>query len=157
MTPDTNYYYKIISVRNQKLLGINGSSKSDGSWVFQNDDKQDPSQEWSFQLVDPINNTYRIINRNSQLAMTWTDAGGTNNDNSGSLFQSNVNNTSKYQIFRLVQSSSGKCMISMDALQATSYITDSASCRMAKDMPAEGFPFMDSDCQSFMLQKTGKG
>lgn len=159
MMPDSNWFYKIIAVRNQKLLGINGSSLLPGEWVYQNDDAGDPAQEWAFQLVDPTNNTYRIYNRNSRLLMKWTETASQRKDNSGNLFQDNPDCSSKYEIFGLIQSDvSGSCMLTLDTANMTSYVTASAYCWMVKNRPAEGFPFLGnlySGCQYFMLQKTG--
>lgn len=129
-----------------------------GTWIYQNDDNANYAQEWAFQLIDPTNNAYRVYNRNSRLAMRWAETASRLKDNSGSLFQDNLDCNSKYEIFRLIESNiSGSCMLALDTANGTSYVTASAGCKVVQDLPAEGFPIQQSQptCQWMLLQKTG--
>lgn len=145
-------------MKNQKFLDITNSSLINGTKVQQNDETDQPSQEWVFQLVNDTTSAYKIYNRNSRMVLTF----GATWTSQGNLFQANsdCNSNSSSQLFQLVQNAKGSCNITAK-WQPDWVVTPADDCRIVWNQHSvmwshcTGYYYAYMDCQNLVLQETG--
>lgn len=134
---DPTKYYKIINVRSQFVLGVQGSSLNNSALVYQYIDSSLDSMLWSVTTVSASNNTYRILNKNSGMAFTCASANGSN------CIQTTLNTSRNDQIFH-VASGPGGCFIQPYPFKGYVVI---AGCSMYSSNLAQTWYYYESTCE----------
>lgn len=92
LNPDPTKYYKIKNAFSMLVLGINNSTAINAA-VKQEIERGTDSQIWKFLPVNAANNTYRIVNSYSGLALT--------NPSNTNAYQALVNTNRTDQVFQM--------------------------------------------------------